>query len=236
MVVEEYKSKERPPVFTFMYGSEFIICEFLLSSISPERQYPIFYNHHSIKEIPLNTKYIFYNTEQLTRDCEKRDVLNMIKTYPQIVEIWDYSEVNCEILKKEGIGNIKYVPFTLTPYLRSFYSPLVHKQKKYDIGFCGSDSQRRLHILDKLREKGFTVHYINKVYMWNRDIELSKCKVLLNIHYGEDFHVFETARCEAWLSVGYPLISEISADPDVRCIANVPYDRLVETVTKYLTE
>jgi hypothetical protein len=234
MVVLKYKSEDRPPVFTFMYECDYILAEFLLSKQSPMRSVPLFFNHHAIKEIDPTVNYIFYNTEQITRDCEKRDVLAMIRSHPNVIEVWDYSVVNYELLKGEGV-NVKYVPFTLTPYLRSFFAPLLYTPKQYDIGFCAFESPRRKYILDALKAKGFSVHYLQRVYMFDRDKELSKCRLLINIHYGDDFQVFEKTRCEAWLRVGYPLISETSLDPDPRCLANVPYDKLVETISAYLT-
>jgi hypothetical protein len=55
----------------------------------------------------------------------------------------------------------------------------------------------------------------------------------MNIHYGDTYNVFESARCEPWLKVGVPVISETSLDNDPRCIS-VDYDRLVETAISTL--
>jgi hypothetical protein len=172
--------------------------------------------------------FIYFNSEQLTRKYALHDVVKCIKhTHP--IEVWDYSKVNVEILKQHGI-QATWVqiqsPESYLAKLRSWRTEIL-----YDIGFCGSIGPRRQTILDGLKETGLRVLILNTVGGDARDQQLAKCKVILNIHYAEDYQLFELARCEPWLAIGVPVISENSLDNDSRCI-NVDYADLVKTVVK----
>ena len=74
-----------------------------------------------------------------------------------------------------------------------------------------------------------------QTYGEERDKALASCKILLNIHCFDDFTIFESARCEPWLSIGKCVISENSLDNDPRCI-NVDYHMLVLTVLNTLKD
>ena len=169
--------------------------------------------------------YILYNTEQLSRGYMLNKILQIIKTYPP-KEIWDYSLANCNILKANNII-AQHVP------LRSndFYIQKCKKWRaigiKYDIGFCGFLSYRRSNIINRLINKGVSVNIITK-FGEERDKELAQCKLHLNIHFRKNYKIFESARCELWLNVGVPIISENSLDNDKRCI-NVDYKDIVNT-------
>jgi hypothetical protein len=176
----------------------------------------------------LTQPFIYFNSEQLTRVKQLADVVELIKTAKPI-EVWDYSKVNVEILKLQGI-QATWIQIQSPEYylarLRSWRTEIL-----YDIGFCGILGPRRQKILDELKEAGLRVLILNTVGGDVRDQQLAKCKVILNIHYGEDYQLFESARCEPWLAIGVPVISETSLDNDKRCI-NVAYDDLVKTAVK----
>lgn len=214
----------RPPVLTWLNHSEFLVTEFLESTLSPERDYSIYFNHH-YKE-PLPEKVYYYNIEQLTRLSELQKIKELWEK-GNILEIWDYSKLNCQLLSANGIKN-KYVPFTLTPKRLDYYKQLLQEPKVYDIGFCGALSPRRDFVLKGLRSAGLSVLALHSVWGEERDKQLAKCRYILNIHYASDYKVFERARCEQWLSSGQTVISEESLDNDSRAIT-VPYDSLINT-------
>ena len=168
-------------------------------------------------------RFILYNTEQLTRQHELERICTMA-IIPACTEIWDYSEANVRILADRGI-TAKHVPLRSSDayvvYLRSLRSA----GQIYDIGFAGSPSERRTTILDALAKTKYSVCLIQS---WGeeRDALLAKCRIILNIHYADDYNVFESARCVPWVEAGSTVISEHSLDDDPRCI-NVPYDQLV---------
>ena len=182
-------------------------------------------------DVPTGFQGIVYNTEQLTIPRILTKILRLVRSGPlePLVELWDYSMVNIRILANHGII-AKYMPLkTSGPYLEKLQR-FITSTKLYDIGFNGSMSPRRKTILDQLATC-FTV-FISTSWGDTRDLELSKCRVLVNIHFDTDYMVFESARCEPWLSVGIPVISELSIDNDERCILTT-YDGFLKTVTSY---
>jgi hypothetical protein len=190
------------------------------------------------KEIYLGTspssgfEGILYNTEQLTIPSNLEKILDTLKKNPRL-EVWDYSKVNIRILNEKN-ACAKFIPLHSPTWyvekLRMFRT--IHSQSKYHIGFSGSPSPRRETILSALRTKFNVLH--TTAWGEERDKELSNCRILINIHYSSEHQIFETARCEPWLQVGVPIISELSIENDSRCIL-APYDGLVDTVVKYFS-
>jgi len=220
----------RPPVLTWLNHSEFLVTEFLESDLSPERSLPIYFNHHYKTPLP-EGKLIYYNIEHLSRQSELT-ILETLWKSGKIEEVWDYSVVNCALLTAKGIRN-RYVPFSLTPARMNYYTTLTQSPKLYDVGFCGALSPRRELVLKGLRDAGLQVLALHTVWGEQRDIQLATCKIILNVHYGAEYMVFEKTRCDQWLSVGVPVISENSLDNDKRAIC-VAYDKLVETCVNYV--
>jgi hypothetical protein len=163
------------------------------------------------------------NTEQVTRKCVLDNIIKIYKNNKP-VEVWDYSWKNCEILAQNGII-AKHIPLQSPKWyldkLKTWRTTIT-----YDVGFSGTLTSRRLAILNQLKERGLKV---NDVPRWGeeRDKELAKCRIHINIHAYTDYNIFEQARCEPWLAIGVPVISEHSLDDDPRCI-NVEYTALVE--------
>ena len=175
---------------------------------------------------------ILFNTEQLTLEHHLTNIIQLKSRFPSL-EIWDYSLVNIYELERKGL-RAKYVPLiTSGDYLEKIIN--FRKQPHiYQIGFNGSMSQRRRFIVDSLRNAGFTVLHSSA---WGdvRDTELSQCQILINIHFDTNYKVFESARCEPWLSAGVPVISELSLDNDPRCILTT-YETFVDAVKKYFSK
>jgi hypothetical protein len=179
-------------------------------------------------QVPPGFDGIAYNTEQLTAPVNLERWLKALSLAN--AEVWDYSMPNIRIMAKHGII-AKYVPLVSSgSYLERLRSYLTFP-KEYDIGFSGSVSARRELVLQQLRDAGFSIMEVNS---WGvaRDIALASCKVHINIHYSSDYMIFESARCEPWLSVGMPVISELSIENDERCILTT-YDGFLKTVKSY---
>jgi len=223
---KQYTSRIRPPVFCNYSNTEINnVVDFLLSEKSPERKYPIFIIE-SVQHLPENpVKKIIYNIEQMTR--EDKYILNSSRmNQHDIVEIWDYSITNYNILKNYGFI-VKCVPFKLNLDKILEYRNLQTLTKEYDIAFCGQIGPYRQYILDELNNRGKKVLILDGDYTMNRDIEIGKSKLLLNIHFNETYKVFETIRCEPWLASGHTVLTESSLDNDSRAIS-VPYNELVD--------
>ena len=228
----KYESQIRPPVYSNYKNTEIMnVINFLVSDKSPERIYPIFIIEH-VHEFP-NTSFkkIIYNIEQMTREIMLERNLPRMKQ-PDIVEIWDYSICNYSILKNHNLSVI-YVPYKLTIERILEYRNLQTLNKDYDIAFCGQMSPYRQHILDQLKSKGKNVLILDGDYTCNRDIQIGKSKLLINIHYNETYKVFETIRCEPWLASGFVVLTETSLDNDPRAIT-VSYEHLVTKACEIL--
>ncbi len=133
-----------------------------------------------------------------------------ITVLKQAVAIFDYSTINILFLR-----NLKI------PYNKIFYLPVdvgkcMHSKcnKEYDVLFYGDDHCLRRHnILTQLQQQ-FHVKIVNNLFGDQLVNELSKAKVILNIHY-YDNALLETPRIFECLSkLDCIIISEKSVDSD----------------------
>lgn len=179
---------------------------------------------------PRKNNHIFYNTEQMTRIQNITRLLSNINKYSPL-EIWDYSLANIEILKLHGIHTVKHVPLRCTD---TYKNELLSYRTTidFDVGFCGGLSPRRNEIIRRLRSAGISVNSLTE-FGKKRDKQLARCRIILNIHAENNYYIFESARCEPWLSIGVPVVSEHSTIDDPRCI-NTSYESIVDTVKKEL--
>lgn len=107
---------------------------------------------------------------------------------------------------------------------------LLQCPKEYDIAFVGGvDTEKRSRVLQNLHERGLRVHHIER---WgeDRDQEIAKCKILLNIHYDHDYTIFEAIRCERWIFAGMPVLTESCSNKlyEHPCLFIADYNNLVE--------
>ena len=233
---QEFISYVRPSVITHIAYYVDTAVHFLLSAQSPERTHPLLLSYEEPFDPSSEAKYVLYNTEQCTLTDRLQQLLTRARQ-PDIVAVWDYSSVNVDILRKNGV-DASHVPLKTDGYylerLRTFCDTI---PQDYDVGFCGSMSDRRHVILQALAaDKGLRVLHIGGISGDDRDKQLARCKVIINIHYADNYQIFEAFRCEPWLALGsIKIVSENSIDNDDRCI-NVPYDQLVEaTASLFLT-
>jgi hypothetical protein len=205
---------------------------FVESELSPKTRNPILLGilPDTMIQVYKGTKCILYNTEQLTRES-MRSMIQWTVEELQPLEVWDYSKTNVAILHRLGI-HARHVPVQSPKWylddLREFRKQGIY----YDVGFAGTLTTRRVNILMALEDAGLMVNVIRS-FGEERDRELATCSVILNIHADTDYKVFESARCEPWLSIGVPVISETSLDNDPRCIVS-DYASFVRTVIQYM--
>ena len=197
------------------------------------------------------TNKIFDTIKQLLPECEiyflNLEPINLHKTIDYIkrlyitynMTIYDYSLSNVTLLNENGITNVELLPYintkAETQYLTHLYNNVV---KEYDFGVitgCGSLNNsiellplKRRKVFDYLVSNGFTVNRICG-YKEHRDIELAKCKIILNIHgqiqennvwyYS---NIFEHLRCDRLLNAGFTILSEDSYKLDADFITKFP--------------
>lgn len=204
---------------------------FLKSDLCPTTEFPIVVGGQEL--FGLNG-FIFYNTEQLSRKTSLQFIVDCIASNHLCKEIWDYSKANVDILNSL---NLPIKCLHVTPKLPESYLNIFREYRRsgqeYDIGFCGAESTRRYSILNSLSDLGYKVLILRGVYGDERDKMMSKCKIILNIHYADDYNIFEVERCEPFLATGVTVISETSLDDDPRCI-NVSYDNIISKTVEVL--
>lgn len=164
------------------------------------------------------------NTEQTTRHNVKNELTNILN---RNIKIIDYSIENIEVMGNHK--NLYYAPYQyinmeierLKRYIREI-------PKEYDFVFVG-DGEKRKYIANKLQELGFKILFITSLWGGERDREIAKAKILVNIHWDSNYNVFETLRCDRWLFAGMMIISEnsIRRDNDDLIVFS-EYDQLIE--------
>jgi hypothetical protein len=216
----------RPPVLSQITKYVDHLEDYLASDESPERDLPIVMSHlYPVCTHPI----ILYNTEQMTRTAVLAAFVARAHQ-PDVAEVWDYSQANLAILAEHGIVG-RHVPVgTTVGRAQEMREDISGQRQTYDIGFSGAISQRRAAVLLALQEAGLRVRNV-PIFGRARDRALAQSLCMLNIHFADDYRVFESVRCDPWLSVGVPIVSETSLDDDPRCI-NVPYSELVSATVQ----
>jgi hypothetical protein len=176
---------------------------------------------HEITETPCG-KFNYLNTEPLNIPDRVNLVLYYASKYPDM-KIYDYSLSNIHILKEKGITNVELLEY---PYIHSevaFLKKVKMEKPVYDFGIICSAStftnkiehitpQRRKDVVEYLLSQGFKINIIVG-YGESRDIELGKCKTILNLHGIHNTTVtgiFEHIRCNRLLYAAYNILSEES--------------------------
>ncbi|MEX0597635.1 MAG: glycosyltransferase [Candidatus Paceibacterota bacterium] len=163
-------------------------------------------------EIPLlPPKYVAYQFEQ-TGNANSWFTESYLSKLQSALEIWDYSIVNIQYLRKAypDLPIIRYVPLGFSPTLCQIKN---RAEKMYDILFYGSANPRRDQIIRNLRNAGFRVYY-GEFSCWNEDRNrlIADSKIVLNLHYYPN-PVLETSRITFLLANSAFVISEPSLDP-----------------------
>lgn len=172
-----------------------------------------------------NTINLFYlNTEQLTRDDMKHFVKNNIKLLLEISKenkniklgVLDYSIQNIYFLKNIDNYNIEsyHIPYQYNEKEIIKLKKMINNAKKNsDFSFSGTLSYYRNNIVSQITNKNMSVNIIDGWYN-ERDLKIGKSKVLLNIHYNENYNIYESIRCDRWIFAGHLVLTEKSHDND----------------------
>lgn len=161
------------------------------------------WNHHS------NIGVI--NTEAMCCADRKERLVKEVKAmqalYQRTITIYDYSLHNCMLLNQEGLKTQLQEYISPAAELSYLSGLLATMPKQYDIAFVGCLNPRRKEVLDTCTNYGMSVHNV-ELFGNERDIEIAKCRLLLNIHYYDDFLEYETIRCNRWSQAGLPVVTE----------------------------
>lgn len=170
---------------------------------------------NSVFNIFKNVEISIFNIDSLYINYFLNNIFKMIYLYPNI-KIYDYNLKNIEVLKKYNIKS-EFLKYEYDEKEVKFLKEINTQSKIYDFGLIAynkdmSCNHRRKYIVEKLRSKGYTVN-IACGFGEERDIELGKCKIILNIHqqnFNVECRTFEHVRCNRLLYAGFKVLSEVS--------------------------
>lgn len=133
----------------------------------------------------------------------------------QRMHVWDYNQKNVRALKSAGVQDIHYVPMGYTAEMRRIDGLVI---QDIDVLFYGFINERRRRAIDRIRAKGLHVVTSDDVgYMSDevRDGYIARAKVVLNMHFFEQAHVFEIARVGYLLANRKAVVAEVSEYTDI---------------------
>ena len=190
---------------------------------------------------------LFLNVEHLTEITRMKHILNIMKYNIPII---DYSIVNIECIKiYASMNNIELkVPLYHLPYQYNLEEQLSLKKEdnnyEYDIGIInalpridGNIENRRITLWNELQN---TDYKILNIMGWgkDRDEQIKKCKIILNIHNFEFFKIFEHVRCDRLIFSNKLIVSELSLEAKTLDICNnviwVEYDNIIPSLKHIL--
>lgn len=184
----------------------------------------------SIPDVFLSCTNIMYlNTEQLTKPIWRKQVQSYLD---KGIRVLDYDLFQSRMLSSPLHH---YLPCVYEPRLTELIKRTV---PTYDIAFCSINSERRARMAHALAERGVRVM---NIFKWGeeRDVLIAQCRMLINVHYDEQYNIFEHLRCDRWVMAGLHVVSEPSLSDAMLDLADritiVPYDRMVDTIVALLS-
>ena len=177
-----------------------------------------------------NTEIGFLNLEPLNIPIRLKHVLEILNGYKHInIKYYDYSKSNMSIISEHiKVENPTYLPYVCAPdeiksligyrnCSKEFDFGIIHSMHNYYSKTTNITPPRRNKIVQFLIKNGFKINLISG---WgdDRDVELGKCKIILNIHgqlteneypqKEEISAIFEHIRCNRLLEARYTILSE----------------------------
>lgn len=182
-----------------------------------------------------NNKIYYLNIEQMV-ELEYRKFSWIEKIKYLNIPILDYSMENINILKTMFPDKkIYFFPYTYNPN-DTIYQ--MESSDDYDVGIVLTSSQHRMILINKLKTTGLKINIITKKYGIIRDSEISKCKIIVNIHFTKESNILESIRCYPILFKKIIVISEESIyDPNIELnnlIIYESYDNLIDKIKEVL--
>lgn len=178
-----------------------------------------------IPQVPKST--IILNTEQIYFDDSAWN--NNIFEWARCFEVWDYSERNIERLQGLGLRRIKYLRIGFQKELQRIKKS---KNRDIDVLFYGSISERRIRVIEALRESGLKVETLFGIYGAQRDSVIARSKIILN-HHTYSSEIFEIVRVFYLLHNEMAVVAEINDTTSIEdrwrdAVMGVKYDQLVD--------
>ncbi len=148
-------------------------------------------------------RFIQINTEQLLI-AAKQVVLNKNK-----IKTIDYTNVNGAIIDFD----LSYIPYQVN------YDEILNYEKIHDVAIVHPfSSPKRNRMVELLKQKNINVNCISG-FKQERDENLFRHKILVNVHYNDIFDIFEEIRCNRCVFNKMIVISEKSRTFDLNMLS-----------------
>lgn len=149
----------------------------------------------------------------------------------------DFNLIGYSITHQQCFPKEIYIPYQYSEEeinkLKSYSTDL-----KYDVCMIPCNSPARSFIFYELKRLGVNIVDI-KGWGKERDKKIGECKIILNIHFQENYQIYEHLRCDRWMFAGKTIISEKSLDSDKLILKNVyfyEYSEIIPNVIRHLQE
>jgi len=161
--------------------------------------------------VPKNT--LFFNTEQLVTLSEEfnhQSYMNIRFLAQKGYGFIDYSAHNARVLESWGAREVILMPLGYVPEL----DRLQKAKPIYDLLFYGGRNQRRIEVLNQIRNAGVNFRYLNGVYGPDRDNFIEQSKVVLNLHLYPS-EIFELVRVNYLMHNKVCVLTELNASTKI---------------------
>lgn len=150
-------------------------------------------------------------------------------------ETWTHTPETATWMRAAGIRCDAVLPIAWAPVLEKIPRSPAHA---FDAIFYGSRLPRRSDCIERMRARGLTVFWPERLYGRDRDIAIGLSRAALNVHYYPDN--FETVRCLYLLGNGIPVLSETSEGEDARQMAEAirfaPIEEMPDALASFLSD
>ena len=162
-----------------------------------DESYYIFanWNYKVLSQIEYTDNIYIINFEQLSRDNILDEVINLSKKF----KIINYSLENHRLMNS---NNSIYIPYQFN------CNEIFNYKKIFNVCFIGCFSPYRKGVLNNKILKN-NIKIINK-FGKERDQEIFKFKIILNIHYNKEYNILEEIRINRCIFNKVIVISETS--------------------------
>jgi hypothetical protein len=190
-------------------------CSTSINRFAPNRRNIVFGVMHVTPEmerlIPKDT--LFFNTEQLitlSEEFNHQSYMNIRFLAQKGYGFIDYSVHNVRVLESWGAPEVILMPLGYVPEL----DRLQKAKPIYDLLFYGGRNQRRIEVLNQIRNAGVNFHYLNGVYGPDRDNFIEQSKVVLNLHLYPS-EIFELVRVNYLMHNKVCVLTELNASTKI---------------------
>lgn len=127
------------------------------------------------------------------------------------LRVAEYSTYNARVAAALGVTveTVLFHPVPPEPALRGLVAA---GRKTHDFVFFGSLSPRRDAVIAAVRAAGHTVLVLDGEWGAERDREVARARAILNVHFRDDYTVFEVFRCGRWIAAGMRVVTEAGHD------------------------